>query len=285
MIRGGHNLAALAAACLSFAGGFAQAQSFDFRVMSVGDGNYRDILYIPEPNDDPEEPPETEEVRFAYMDRSSTVYRYEGGDPLVFYRDTGRKDERGFPILVPVAQTRVSGSSEDQLLIFTAADARSKADGDRQMGSDLGLTGSSPSEAEIEFEPEFRILRMDDGARGFPDEHIIFLNGTPVTLYMKFGERNILLDPGLNGPFKIAEYMDKPVFVGMIVRWRDGAKVVLKNRWEFSPGYRNIMLILPPDRRSGGKVKVFRISEHVAENRKFNSSFVELEGDEVEDEL
>ena len=229
--------------------------NISFRLLSVGEANWKGIYYIKKPAAFPDGKPELQELLFNYLDRSIDFYDYRGNNPLVFYRIENDSSQLR---LKPISSVRILPKITKPLLFFSSTGIHFK---------NIDLSNNNIAD------PEFDIIAIEDNATAFPKGHVVFLNTTGVPLYSIFGDEKIKFPPGITSPIPVAKYFDKEIFVGMIVKKGDSAKAVLKNHWRFLPDYRYIMLIKPPERMGSWKIRVLQIAEYVKENKAFNPAY------------
>ena len=122
-----------------------------------------------------------QELRFLNSGRSQT-YRYEGPNPIVFYRGIaapGMFGERADAGGVAVGRVRIAPTMKRPLLIFF------------------------PKAGRREGREEYRIVPFDDSLRNFPRGSIVFYNATGVAMEGYVGQERVTLKLGSSEPIKI----------------------------------------------------------------------------------
>jgi len=185
---------------------------------------------------------------------------------LVFYRIKNEDDPANLE-LKPIVSVHISPDITKPLLFFSK--------------SGVHFKNATLSNADIS-DSEFDIIAIEDNPTAFPKGHVIFLNTVGVPLYSIFGDDKIKFPPGITRPIPIAKYFNKEIFVGMVIKKNDSAKVVLKNHWRFLPDYRYIMLIKPPKQKGSWRIRVLQITEYVKENREFNPDYNDPEDTDID---
>jgi hypothetical protein len=211
-----------------------------FRVFPVLSGEWEGIFYQPKPEEG------MEEIVFRARNRSFYSYDYTGPPQLSFYREDGLNEDGEMQYRI-VAQTPVSGA---ELLIFFT---QSREEGEGAM--------------------EFSTLSIDDGPAGLPADTVSFINMTPVAYACRFMDKDMVLQPGQNPPISVKEKLTEDIFIGLAISNRDTHRVVIKNRWRFHPGNRHLILLLPPRSHGSFRIRAYRISEFVGENKRFNPNW------------
>lgn len=177
-------------------------------------------------------------VGFRAYDRSF-AHDYFGPNPIIFYRQ--ELSAEGVLVPKPVAQVRIPAGANPALLFFR----------------EVRPSGDAASERE------FSILAMNDSRQSFPLDHVIFYNATSARLLGRFGDDEIVLEPGLSAPLPVREYQDSEVFIGLVVQYEGSLRKVLQNRWRFSRDNRDLIVLLPPERPNSFRLKALRINEYV----------------------
>jgi hypothetical protein len=166
---------------------------------------------------------------------------------LFFYRENGL-DDKGEMTYRRIADVEVSSS---EMLIFFKLN----------------------SKKDDEIGPEFNLTAIDDSPRGLPIDHIAFVNLTQANFACRFIKDDMLLRPGLTGPISVADALEEDLFIGLAVMTENSQRVVLKNNWEFHPGNRHLILLLPPKKKGSFRIRAYRITEFVGENQRFNPNW------------
>lgn len=211
-----------------------------FRTLPVLSADWKGIFYQPAPKAD------MIEVDFRSLSRSFFTYDYEGPEMLSFYREAGL-DEEGEMQYRTVGIVKVS--AKEMLIFFKLNPDRSDS------------------------EPEFNLLAIDDSPNGLPNDHIAFINFTRANFACRLGDRDMVLRPGLTGSISVADSLEKRLFIGLAVSNQQTQRVVLKNTWEFHPGNRHLILLLPPKKKGSFRIRAYRISEFVGEKQRFNPNW------------
>jgi hypothetical protein len=221
-----------------------------FRVFPVLTADWEGIFYQPEPE------AEMVEVVFRARNRSFYSYEYKGLPTLKFYREAGLDDE-GVMQYNTVGRVQVVGP---ELLVF--------------------FTARKGDEAE---NMEFSTLAINDGPNGLPADYVGFVNLTSIRFACRFMDKDMVLQPGVNPPVSVKEKLAEDVFVGLAVTNQETHRVVMKNRWRFHEGNRHLILLLPPRTPDSYRIRAYRISEFVGENKRFNPDWTppEIIGDGV----
>jgi len=213
----------------------------EFRVLPILTADWTGILYQPAPG----EP--MVELEFRSLARSFGTYKYEGPDPLRFYRETGTTTE-GEPVYTEVGRVPVSSS---EMLVFFMKQA----------------SGDDPDA------PEFSLLAMNDSPDGLPMDHIAFVNFMEIPFRCRFMDENFILEPGIGEPVSLRDHLNEDVFVGLVVQNNDTHRVVLRNNWEFRPGNRHLILLLPQKKAGSFRIRAYRVTDFVGENERFNRNW------------
>jgi len=208
----------------------------EFQVFAVLSLQQDGILYRPAPEN------EMVEIRFRARARSIESFPYYGPPRLKFFREDGF-DEEGMPLYRVVGEVGVV--SED-LLIFFSEDARNNQD-----------------------RFELSLLGIDDGPDGLPMDSVAFLNFAPVPFVGRFIDKGIKINPGANEPISVRKQLEEDVFIGLAVSNGQTHRVVLKSRWQFHPGNRHYILLLPPRREGSFRIRAYQISEYVGDDGRF----------------
>lgn len=225
---------------------FANAQQDEelvrvkFRTLPILSADWEGIFYQPAPEE------EMVEIHFRSLSRSFLTYDYYGPRTLRFYREDGL-DEEGEMRYRTVGL--VNAAYKDLLIFF------------------------KPNSRQAETDPEFKLLPLDDSPNGLPINHISFINLTRASFACRFVEDNMVLPPGLTGPISIQDALGEDLFIGLAVSNAQTQRVVLKNRWEFQPGNRHLILLLPPKKAGSFRIRAYRITEFVGENQRFNPNW------------
>ena len=208
----------------------------DFRVFPVLNIEERGIFYRPAPD------AEMIELQFRTRARSFDTYEYRGPETLRFFREDGLNEagEMQYRVVGEVAV-----AAREMLIFFANAAAQAPL--------------------------EFSLLALDDSPSGLPMNHVSFLNFTPVAFACRFMDRDMILEPGENGPISVEEKLGEDIFIGLAVTNQETRRIILKNRWQFHEGNRHYILLLPPQRQGSFRIRAFRISEFVGDNQRFNS--------------
>ncbi len=221
-----------------FAQGTPDLLRADFRVFPVLNIEERGIFYRPAPD------AEMVELQFRSRARSFDTYEYQGPGTLRFFREDGLNEDGEMQYRV-VGEVDVAAR---EMLIFFA---------------------NAAAQAPL----EFSLLALDDSPSGLPMDHVSFLNFTQVPFACRFVDRNMMLEPGENGPVSVEEKLNEDVFIGLAITNQETHRVVLKSRWQFHKGNRHHILLLPPQRQGSFRIRAFRITEFVGEDQRFNSSW------------
>lgn len=251
------NLGLLFIGCLFILVGSASAQlpqtvdvEIAFRVFPVGEAEWKGLMFKSK------ELGRYKELVFEHFSRSLETYAYKGPQTFVLYRQNG-VDEKGQPVYQPVADVQLPVGMKKPMLVFSANPEYKRR---------------GPSEGT--WVSEFNIIAVDDSAKGFPIDTIIFLNFTGVPMAGVLGKKEIFLNTGVTGPMEISKYFEKGVQLGLVVKYQDNLLPVHNNTWHFDPGRRHIILILPPKKAGSLRVRLYRLTEYVNENLEFNPNFV-----------
>jgi hypothetical protein len=214
----------------------------EFTVFPVLNIEQTGIFYKPAPD------AAMTELRFRPGARSLKTYDYLGPSELSFYREAGLNEEGEM-------QYRRAGFLEvsaSKMLIFFA---------------------NNPAALDQnEVRPEFSLLAVDDSAGAMPADHIAFLNFTSIPFACRFMDRNFIVYPGENAPISVRDRLEEDVFIGLAITNKETHRVVLQSRWQFHPGNRHHVLLLPPQRENSFRIRAYRMSEFVGENPAFTSS-------------
>lgn len=213
----------------------------DFRVLPILTADWTGIFYQPAP-DEP-----MVELEFRSLARSFETYEYHGPDPLRFYRETGTTPE-GEPAYTEVG--RVSVSSPEMLVFFMKQAPRDDPD-----------------------TREFSLLAMNDSPKGLPMDHIAFVNFMEIPFRCRFMDENFVLKPGISEPVSLRDNLNEDLFVGLVLQNNDTHRVVLRNNWEFQPGNRHLILLLPPKKAGSFRIRAYRVTDFVGEKERFNSDW------------
>ena len=239
MIRPLLLLSLLAAAAPVFGQNGSELVKAEFRVFPVPNIDQTGILYRPAPDR------EMRELRFRPGARSFDTYAYRGPPKLRFYREDGLNEDGEQQYRV-VGQVDVNAR---KMLVFFADNG---ADNDRS--------------------PEFSLLAVDDSASAMPEDHVAFLNFTSIPFKCRFMDGNRTVQPGKNEPISVRQHLEDDVFIGLAVTNGDTHRVVLKNRWQFHPGNRHHVLLLPPKRSGSFRIRAYRLTEFVGEKPQFGEN-------------
>ena len=124
-----------------------------------------------------------QELRFLNSSRSRP-YRYEGPDPIVFYkgvsasRMSAAADETGG---IAVGRVRIAPTMKRPLLIFFP---------------------SAVQRGDLE---EYRIVAFDDSLSNLPNRNIVFYNATGVAMEGYVGRERVALRLGPSEPFRVSD--------------------------------------------------------------------------------
>ena len=212
-----------------------------FRTFPVLSAIWKGIFYQPAPKAD------MIEVDFRSLSRSFFTYDYQGPEVLSFYREDGL-NAAGEMQYRPVGALKVSAG---EMLIFFKL---------------------NPSQAEGE--PEFSLLATDDSPSGLPNDHIVFINFTRANFACRLDKQDMILRPGASGPISIADSLKQRLFIGLAVSYQQTHRVVLKNTWEFHPGNRHLILLLPPKKAGSFRIRAYRVADFVGEKKRFNPNWM-----------
>ena len=211
-----------------------------FRTLPILSADWEGIFYQPAPEE------EMVEIHFRSLSRSFLTYDYYGPKTLRFYREDGL-DEEGEMRYRTIGQ--VNAIYKEMLIFF------------------------KPYPKQAETDSEFKLLPIDDSPNGLPINHISFINLTRASFACRFVEDKMVLPPGLTGPISVQDALGEDLFIGLAVSNAQTQRVVLKNRWEFQPGNRHIILLLPPKKAGSFRIRAYRITEFVGENQRFNPNW------------
>jgi hypothetical protein len=82
-------------------------------------------------------------------------------------------------------------------------------------------------------------------------------------------DQNIEIQPGENEPISVRSRLKEDIFIGLAITNENTHRVVLKSRWQFNPGNRHHILLLPPSREGSFRIRALRITEYVGDNDRF----------------
>lgn len=210
----------------------------EFRVYPYGSADFEGVFYQP----DPEQVPAP--IRIL-RGRPSSLYAYEGPGELVLYRKretplTAEEMEREDPLIGfrEVARHAFAANSGERLVFITPS------------------RGGDPEEAE----PEFSLSDMPALASAVGEDELVFFNGTGAVLAGLVGDEEVLLEAGVSDPVDLKPfYGDGKVLVGLVVKYQDSVRVVLRHGARFLPGRRNLFVLMPPERKNSFEILAFRI--------------------------
>lgn len=214
-------------------------QRTDFRVFPVLSGEWEGIFFRPGPNED------MREIVFRPRERSIDTYTYRGTAPLTFYREAGLNEE-GEMLYESVGRAKIIAT--EMLVFFT----------------------TNPSSQNGSF--EFKTLSIDDSPSGLPADHVAFVNFTQIPFACRFVDENLIVRPGMNVPVSVEGRLAEDVFIGLAVTNQQSSRIVLQNQWQFHGGNRHIILLLPPQRKGSFRIRAYRITEFVGENKRFKAT-------------
>jgi hypothetical protein len=216
------------------------ATQAEFKVFPVLNVDTSGIFYQPAP----EEP--MVELLFRSRARSMDSYAYRGPPQLQFYREDGL-DAEGVMQYREVG--RVTISAREPLIFFT------------------------PNPRADDGGPEFTLLAVDDGPSGLPIDHVRFLNFTQIPFGCRFLDRDMMIQPGANDAISVEERLTEDLFIGLAIMNETSHRVVLKSRWQFNPGNRHYILLMPPPRAGSFRIRALRVTEFVGEDQRFNRNW------------
>jgi|LXNH01.1.fsa_nt_gb hypothetical protein len=219
--------------------GQERLQRTNFRVFPILSGEWEGIFFRPGPDED------MREIVFRPRARSFDTYSYRGASPLTFYREAGLSEE-GEMLYESVGQAEIIAA---EMLVFFA---------------------TNPSSQNGSF--EFKTLSIDDSPSGLPSDHVAFVNFTQIPFACRFADENLIVRPGMNVPVSVEERLAENVFIGMAVTNQQSSRIVLQNQWRFHEGNRHIILLLPPQRKGSFRIRAYRITEFVGENKRFKAT-------------
>lgn len=219
--------------------GQEQLQRTDFRVFPVLSGEWEGIFFRPGPNED------MREIVFRPRARSIDTFTYRGASPLTFYREAGFSEE-GEMLYESVGRAEIVAA---EMLVFFA-------------------TNPSPQNGSF----EFKTLSIDDSPSGLPADHVAFVNFTQIPFACRFVDENLIVRPGMNVPVSVEERLAEDILIGLAVTNQHSSRVVLQNQWRFHEGNRHIILLLPPQRKGSFRIRAYRITEFIGENKRFKAT-------------
>ena len=76
----------------------------------------------------------------------------------------------------------------------------------------------------------------------------------------------------MNVPVSVEGRLAEDVFIGLAVTNQQSSRIVLQNQWQFHGGNRHIILLLPPQRKGSFRIRAYRITEFVGENKRFKAT-------------
>lgn len=211
----------------------------DFRVLPVLSAEWNGIFYRPAPG----EP--MVELEFRSLARSFNTYDYRGPQTLRFFRRDGT-GAAGEPRYREIASVPVTAS---EMLVFFKPNRR-----------------TAPGA------PEFSLLGIDDSPSALPSDHIAFVNFMPVPFACRFLDQDRVLRPGASEPISLRGKLEEDLFVGLVVQNENTHRVVLRNQWEFQPGNRHLILLLPPEKSDTYRIRAYRITDFVGEDPRFTGN-------------
>lgn len=214
----------------------AEMNRAQFRVFPVLSFDTKGIYYRPAPEE------EMVELEFRARARSMETYEYIGPPVIDFYRQAGLNEEGEM-------QYRTVGKTKavaPEILIFFTAKP--------------GGNGGSDALA---------LLAVDDSPSAMPADHVTFLNFTSIPFHCRFMDKDMEILPGENEPISVRSRLKEDIFIGLAVTNEKTHRVVLESRWQFNPGNRHHILLLPPKREGSFRIRALRVTEFVGENDRF----------------
>lgn len=204
-----------------------------FSVFPLEPSDWSGIYYAP--NGDPADEPQ--EIIFNQLERSIS-YEYKGPPPLRFFRI--ETNEEGLETYKIVGQiTPGTGRIEDDLILFF----------------DLGKDVVEP----------FVITKMPDNEDTFPDESLVFFNTMPVTFQGVLGSQKLTIPPGASDPIPVSDYFTQQVPIAMAINRDNERHLVLRNKVQFSPERRTLIILRRPDRPNSLRIRTQRLTEYTGE--------------------